>query len=641
MVERWNPYEIQLSCFMVLAVLSEIRECDSINLEGLALMEFRERIEDDPYGAFSSWNLNHTEPCLWLGVQCRDGKVQMLDLSGFALRGTLSSGLRKLRYMRSLVLSNNRLSGSIPKEIGELKLLELLDLRCNNLTGVVPGEIGGMPSLRCLLLLGNNFHGGIPPEIEKQCCLCERHCDQSLKSDVSVTNDCVYRKSGHWFIKGFFYAVGEGCCHSLPGSVEDIVGRRLLGEASNLHAPPAHGSKPPEQDAQVVFRTGAFPALTPPASQSPEASHQKLQANANDGGYYVFFPSLLMIILLYLLCLVFPRYKSAKIRHDKEAALVHRLSKVFVTGVPKLDSSELEIACEDFSNIIDTYPGCLMYKGILSTGVEIAVLSTSIRSSKQWSAHAEKEFKKKIDTLSRINHKNFVNLLGYCEEDDPFVRMMVFEYAPNGNLYEHLHVKDLEHLDWFNRVRIIMGMSYCLEYMHHELDPPVVLTSLLSDTILLSDDYAAKISDMSFWAEIASDKEISDGQESGCPHSNRGSSLEENVYSFGILLLEIIMARSPSRKEGSLLDWASQYLSDKEQHSSLVDPTLKSIENNELEIICEVIKQCIVDDPRQRPTMKQITTKLREVINISVEGAHSRFSPLWWAELEILSMENT
>lgn len=44
--------------------------------------------------------------------------------------------------------------------------------------------------------------------------------------------------------------------------------------------------------------------------------------------------------------------------------------------------------------------------------------------------------------LSKVNHKNFVNLLGYCEEDQPFTRMMVFEYAPNGTLFEHLHGKN-------------------------------------------------------------------------------------------------------------------------------------------------------------------------------------------------------
>lgn len=48
-----------------------------------------------------------------------------------------------------------------------------------------------------------------------------------------------------------------------------------------------------------------------------------------------------------------------------------------------------------------------------------------------------------IDMLSRINHKNFINLLGYCEENEPFTRMMVFEYAPNGTLFEHLHGENI------------------------------------------------------------------------------------------------------------------------------------------------------------------------------------------------------
>lgn len=51
--------------------------------------------------------------------------------------------------------------------------------------------------------------------------------------------------------------------------------------------------------------------------------------------------------------------------------------------------------------------------------------------------------------LSRVNHKNFVNLIGYCEEDEPFTRMMVFEYAPNGQLFEHLHGK-LQKLVWIS-----------------------------------------------------------------------------------------------------------------------------------------------------------------------------------------------
>lgn len=123
--------------------------------------------------------------------------------------------------------------------------------------------------------------------------------------------------------------------------------------------------------------------------------------------------------------------------------------------------------------------------------------------------------------LSRVNHKNFVNLIGFCEEEEPFTRMLVFEYAPNGTAFEHLHGnttchvtffefgsfvfqnevivslfafpdKEVEHLDWNARMRIIMGAAYCLQYMH-ELNPPVAHSNLKTNSIFLTDDYAAKV----------------------------------------------------------------------------------------------------------------------------------------------------
>lgn len=84
-----------------------------------------------------------------------------------------------------------------------------------------------------------------------------------------------------------------------------------------------------------------------------------------------------------------------------------------------------------------------------------------------------------------------------------------------------------------------------------------------------------------------------------------------------------------------------EYLSDKEKYSNLIDPTLKSSKNNELEIICEVIRECIDEDPRRRPTLKEISSKLQTVIKISPDAATARHSPLWWAELELLSMDES
>jgi len=135
------------------------------------------------------------------------------------------------------------------------------------------------------------------------------------------------------------------------------------------------------------------------------------------------------------------------------------------SGVPKLNRSELETACEDFSNIIEAFDGYTVYKGTLSSGVEIAVASTAILETREWTRAMEMTYRRRvikinsfsstiftakldscfeslylqIDTMSRVNHKNFINLIGYCEEDEPFNRMMVFEYAPNGTLFEHLH----------------------------------------------------------------------------------------------------------------------------------------------------------------------------------------------------------
>lgn len=73
--------------------------------------------------------------------------------------------------------------------------------------------------------------------------------------------------------------------------------------------------------------------------------------------------------------------------------------------------------------------------------------------------------------------------------------------------------------------------------------------------------------------------------------------------------------------------------------SSLVDPTLKSFKNNELMAICVVIEECLEENIRKRPTISEVIAKLRETIDISPDAAVPRLSPLWWAELELLSSE--
>ncbi|RVW31899.1 Protein MALE DISCOVERER 2 [Vitis vinifera] len=588
-----------------------------------------------------------------------------------------------------IVLHKNNFSGTIPKEIGGLIRLELLDLRDNNLSGVIPEEIGSMPSLKRLLLCDNKFEGSIPMDAGKLNLLSELQFDENLTSPVASGTGFANRKFGHcvWqsslkqlskedsfiipikgrlkryvnvlaqlkFGKDSSHGQGDNCCDTQPRvpselhmvqDVEDLgnfVRRRLLQQSSNLAAIAASGGSPLQLIITPFTRSsGAFPAVanekkkqshTPAPQPSPadssskqtnstenshdQASHfspgnstnQKTSVDGSSGNIwkYVFVVpgvALLLIVAAVMLCMC--RSRGVTTIGPWTTGLSGQLQKAFVTGVPKLNRTELETACEDFSNIINTLDDCTVYKGTLSSGVEIAVASTGISSSKDWSKRSEMAFRKKIDTLSRVNHKNFVNLLGYCEEDDIFVRMMVFEYAPNGSLFEHLHVKEVEHLDWNARTRIIMGTAYCLQYMH-ELNPPVAHSNLTSAAIYLTDDYAAKIAEINIWADLSSKSKISGNEESEHSELPPLADPESNVYCFGILLLETISGKLPySEEQGPLVNW-----------------------------------DCIQPNARQRPTMKEVTSKLREVIPISPDSATPRLSPLWWAELEILSVEAT
>ncbi|KAF7816507.1 putative inactive receptor-like protein kinase [Senna tora] len=373
------------------------------------------------------------------------------------------------------------------------------------------------------------------------------------------------------------------------------------------------------------------PSASGISSKSPSSKKRKVAILAGSiGGIVV----LLILIIGYL-------FKTNKIATVKPWAtgLSGQLQKAFVTGAQKLKRSELEAACEDFSNVICTSPTGTLYKGTLSSGVEIAVASVTVTSSKDWSKSSEVKFRKKIDTLSKVNHKNFVNLLGYCEEEEPFTRMVVFEYAPNGTLFEHLHVKETEHLDWITRLRIAMGMAYCLQHMHQS-KPPIAHSNLNSSSVLLTDDYAAKISDLSFLNGIGSSETKSGGRKhNGVPLATP----ESNIYSFGVMLLEIVTGRHPYSEDnnGSLQDWASNFLRGNRPLREIVDPTLASFQAEQLERIADLIKSCIHPDTKQRPKMNEICERLREITKITPDAAVPKLNSLWWAELEICSADGS
>ncbi|KAI3743708.1 hypothetical protein L1987_56772 [Smallanthus sonchifolius] len=629
--------------FLIL-ILVLAHGCYSLNLDGLALFDFQARVSHDPNGAFASWNIDDHDPCSWCHVHCVFGHVHALDLKGMSLEGVLAPELGNLTHLRSLVLSHNHFSGVIPKELGELKMLEMLDLRDNKLIGTISPEIENMQSLNVLLLYDNNLEGNSPQKLKNLNFLYMMQFVQNFTFRIKNALGSINRKLGRWNEDSLIIPIKETVISYLKpfqlfskgisdnSCVNEEIVQYLNIDRSIINR------KLVEQPANLVSKF--FPAIRIEIKKLDDNQAPTSNDTNSDSNGQIHISSDMWLIMVGVSCggfLLFTaialffiiRNPVGKTMCPWKSGLSRQLQKAFVTGVQKLDLRELETACEDFSNIIDTIEGCVLFKGTLPDGVEICVASTTITTLKDWSKRAEFGFHKKIETLSHVNHKNFVNLIGYCEEDEPFVRMMVFEYAPEGTLLEHLHVQGLEHLDWRSRIRIIMGVAYCLQCMH-DLNPPVAHMHLNSNMIYLTDDYAAKVADLDFWKEFYPKAKISGANKS--LHS-QVLDKETDIYSFGVLMLEIISGKQHNS------EWAEQFLKEKENISHIIDPTLKSFKQNEHEIVCEVIQECIKKDGSQRASINEIIPKLREVLRVSPEQATPRLSPLWWAELELLSIK--
>ncbi|KAG0467520.1 hypothetical protein HPP92_019100 [Vanilla planifolia] len=589
--------------------------CGSVDAEVRALLSFKKGVETDPYGALLNWGKPGVDHCLWFGVRCSDdGRVESLDLKDLCLQGELTSELGSLFHLKSLILHNNSFTGKIPREISALQKLEILDLGHNNFIGPFPRELLRIVNLKEVVLRNNRFISEIPHE------LLEFNGFSIIQGDKDMPSSD----------KGSFIR-----------HMETVSVRKLLRD---MHKGEMKPHKNKRFRARYTFSTlptfylevdrlvhnspqelNSAPAPSPAVNSGKKETQQPMYISASAGIFLIFSLS-----SMYSFCCRSSKVESVM---SGKTGLSGKLQKALVIGVPSLKRSELQKACEDFSNVIDSLSDCTLYKGTLSSGVEIAVTTTLINLVEDWSDQQESLFRNKISLLSKVNHKNFMNLIGYCEEQEPFTRMMVFEYAPNGTLFEHLHIKEAEPLDWPCRLRIAMGIAYFLEHMHL-LEPPVSLRTLNSSTIYLTEDYAAKVSDLPFWNEVkaaGSATEFEDNFE--MPLSN-----QDIVYKFGILLLELISGRLPfSKDDGLLVLWASSHLTGKRPLHGIADPTLGALREEDICRLCDVIQRCINPEPRERPPMAEVVAKLREITEISPEAANPKLSPLWWAELEIIS----
>ncbi|KAK4260570.1 hypothetical protein QN277_003666 [Acacia crassicarpa] len=653
--------------FIGLIYIVSFVDCDNVvpSKEALALNAFKEAIYEDPFQVLSNWNTMDSDPCDWNGVFCNPAgdHVVKLNISSSSLKGFLAPELGRITYLGELILHGNKLIGTIPKELGLLKSLKVLDLGMNRLSGPIPPEIGNSTQLVKINLQSNGLTGRLPPDLGNLKYLQELMLDKNkLQGPVPADSSSDFTTS----MRGMYASNANltGFCRSSQLKVADFSYNFFVGSIPKclMYLPRSSFQGNCLQIKDLKQRPSVQCAGASPASGHPVVNPKHRPADYLSKHQGASKPAWLlaleivtgtMIGSLFLVALltafqrfnnkpsiIIPWKKSASEKENLELYIDSEMLK----DVKKYSRQELEVACEDFSNIIGSSPDSVVYKGTIKGGPEIAVISLCIKEE-NWTGYLELYFQREVADLARLNHDNIGELLGYCRESTPFTRMLVFEYASNGTLSEHLHYGEGCQLSWTRRMNIVIGIARGLKYLHTEVEPPFTISELNSGAVYLTEDFSPKLVDFESCKTILERSERNSGsvgsQGSVCVLRNsieaRHLDIQGNIYAFGVLLLEIVSGRSPYCKDkGYLLNWAMDHLENPEEMTSLVDPELKHFRDEDLKVICEVINLCINSDPTRRPGMQELCNILESRIDTSI-SSELKASSLAWAELALTS----
>ncbi|CAN1789567.1 Calcium/calmodulin-regulated receptor-like kinase 1 [Linum perenne] len=214
-----------------------------------------------------------------------------------------------------------------------------------------------------------------------------------------------------------------------------------------------------------------------------------------------------------------------------------RTNAVSLSGLPEYSYKDLQRATGNFTTVIGQGAFGSVYKAQMPTGetVAVKVLATD---SKQ----GEKEFHTEVMLLGRLHHRNLVNLVGYCSEKGRHI--LIYVYMSKGSLSSHLYSENLEPLNWDVRVNIALDVARGLEYLHDGAVPPVIHRDIKSSNILLDRSMRARVADFGLSREEMVDRHAANDPEY---ISTRIFTKKSDVYSYGVLLFEIIACRNPQQ----------------------------------------------------------------------------------------------
>ncbi|KAL4563196.1 hypothetical protein LXL04_027232 [Taraxacum kok-saghyz] len=317
-------------------------------------------------------------------------------------------------------------------------------------------------------------------------------------------------------------------------------------------------------------------------------------------------------------------FGSKRVQKKPISSSHRELEGFSLDNIRNFSYKELRLATDNFDRNAKIGRGGfgIVYKGILNDGTQIAV-KTLCAESKQ----GVREFLTEINTISNVRHQNLVELIGCCVEGTH--RILVYEYLENNSLDYALLGKrsHVGELDWKRRSEICIGTARGLAYLHEELEPHIVHRDIKASNILLDKDFTPKIGDFGL-AKLFPDTithistKIAGTTGYLAPEYVLGGQLtmKADVYSFGVLVLEIVSGRSSSSWGGSqklLLEWAWEVY-EEGNLLEVVDPDLKeAYDSEEVTKYIKVAFFCTQATAGRRPIMSQVVDMLTRNIRLN------------------------
>ncbi|CAN6352510.1 unnamed protein product [Urochloa humidicola] len=553
--------------------------------------------------------------------------ASIVDLSYNHFTGPVPATVGAATNLTSLFASNNRISGELPPEIAAASGLVKIDLSNNLIGGAIPAAVGRLSRLNQLSLQGNRLSGPIPESLA------------ALRS-LNVLNLSENALSG---------PIPESLCALLPNSL-DFSDNNLSGPVPPpLIKEGLLDSVAGNPGLCVAFRLNLTSPALPLCPRTPGGLRRGLLAGGNA------WVAAACALACVAAALVLARRCVLRARKDvagdapTSPGSRRRSSSYDVTSFHKLTFDQHEILEALIEkNIVGHGGSGTVYKIELSSGELVAVkklwvpaarragggkallhnhhdVITSTSNGGSWMG--DRELRTEVETLGSIRHKNIVKL--YCCYSGADSNLLVYEYMPNGNLWEALHGCFLL-LDWPTRHRVALGVAQGLAYLHHDLMFPIIHRDIKSSNILLDADFEPKVADFGIAKVLqartgrgGADRDASTTTIAGTygylapeyAYSSKATT-KCDVYSFGVVLMELATGRKPIEPEfgetRDIVQWVSGKVGGGGEAEALDKRLAWSPYKEEMVQALRVAVRCTCSIPGLRPTMADVVQMLAE-----------------------------